>query len=417
MPGAGDAVEVDEREPARTDDLEVVAGDRVAPPGLLDPPAIADLDRLAPATPMDRDEAVEGIELDVDGRMRGEGAGHRAPPVEMAAGPPSSPRASMPSTGRQVQRRSASGASGSVISIRRIRSSPNVTASRASCQPSRASRRAWGTNSGSCWPAAGSAPDSSSSRRATGAGGGVRSSFARSSRSIASASAVGSGKRVSTTSSPGVPARANARSSSRMRRPRAAARPRAPRLAASAVASRRRTNRTASSSPTGGAMGGPSRRRSAGRRGGGGGGPRGGGGGGGGHRRRDPRPGDPRAGRTREERLERGPDPLDEGRLGAPQGLEAVDLDLEQAEGDGRRIGRAGDRRAERGEPFEGPLEGLPVSLRFRIEEGRLRGEPVGRPERHSAPDAERPGRGVRVQDRRRGPGLAAQAEDRKSVV
>jgi hypothetical protein len=101
----------------------------------------------------------------------------------------------------------------------------------------------------------------------------------------------------------------------------------------------------------------------------------------------EPRPGDSRAGRTREERLERGPDPLDEDRLGTPEGLEAVDLDLEQAEGDGRRIDRPGDRRAD-GQPLESP-SGLPVSLRFRIEEGRLRGQPVG-PQRHPAPDARR---------------------------
>ena len=51
-------------------------------------------------------------------------------------------------TGASVQRCSASGASGSVSATRRMRSSPNVSASRASCQPSRALRAACGTNSG-----------------------------------------------------------------------------------------------------------------------------------------------------------------------------------------------------------------------------------------------------------------------------
>ena len=46
MPGPVDAVEVDERQPAGPDDLEVVALDRVAPPRLRHPPAVADLDRL-----------------------------------------------------------------------------------------------------------------------------------------------------------------------------------------------------------------------------------------------------------------------------------------------------------------------------------------------------------------------------------
>ena len=62
--------------------------------------------------------------------------GHRSPPPAVA--------------GRHRARPSGSGDSGSPTSTRRIRSSPNVRASRASCQPSRAFRAACGTNSGSC---------------------------------------------------------------------------------------------------------------------------------------------------------------------------------------------------------------------------------------------------------------------------
>ena len=133
-----DPVEVDERQPAAADDLEVVAGDRAAPPGLLDPPAVADLDGLAPAVPGDGHDRAGGVELDVDGGVAAEEAGHGTTPR--------SPEA----TGRHAQRVSGSGASGSVTSTRRTRSSPNVRASRASCQSSRAPRAACGVNNGSC---------------------------------------------------------------------------------------------------------------------------------------------------------------------------------------------------------------------------------------------------------------------------
>src|SRR5919206_1561940 len=51
MPGPADPIEVDEREPLRADDLEVVAGDRLAPPRLLDAPVVADLDWPAGGPP------------------------------------------------------------------------------------------------------------------------------------------------------------------------------------------------------------------------------------------------------------------------------------------------------------------------------------------------------------------------------
>ena len=55
------------------------------------------------------------------------------------------------------------------------------------------------------------------------------------------------------------------------------------------------------------------------------------------HGGREARAGDPRAeARPASERLERVADPRDQARLGAPQGLEPVDLGLEQPERDAR---------------------------------------------------------------------------------
>src|SRR5215207_4038961 len=100
MPGPGDPVLVDEGEPALPDDLGVVARDRIAPPGFLDPPAVADLDGFATTVPADGHESTVGIELDVDARMLAQEASH--------AGSPSRP------TAFHAQRFSAKGASGSV---------------------------------------------------------------------------------------------------------------------------------------------------------------------------------------------------------------------------------------------------------------------------------------------------------------
>ena len=101
MPGAGDPILVDERQPALTHDLEVVAGDRLAPPRFLDPPAIADLDRLAASVPADRREAsVASISTSISGCPRRSRVTRRLP-----IGP----------TGRHVQRASGRGASGSVM--------------------------------------------------------------------------------------------------------------------------------------------------------------------------------------------------------------------------------------------------------------------------------------------------------------
>ena len=103
--------------------------------------------------------------------------------------------------------------------------------------------------------------------------------------------------------------------------------------------------------------------------------------------------------------------PLDEDRLRSPQRLEAVDLDLEQPERGIERIGAAGDPRAERRERLEGGLDGRPVRVGIRVDEGRLRDEPMGAPERHPPPDAQRPGFRARVDDRARIPRPAAQDE------
>src|SRR5690349_11439061 len=103
VPRAAEAVEVHERQPALPDDLAVVALDRLAPPGFGHPPGVADLDRLALAVPADRHEPAAAIQLHVDRGMLAQEPGHEA---------------------RHVQRRSASGASGSVTTAFRTRSSP-----------------------------------------------------------------------------------------------------------------------------------------------------------------------------------------------------------------------------------------------------------------------------------------------------
>src|SRR5687768_4939358 len=110
VPGPVNTIQVNEREPARPDDLEVVALDRGTPPSLFHPPAVADLDGFAPAVPADPDELAGRVQLHLDRRMLAEQAGH----------------------GRHVQRDSGSCASGSVIATRLTRSSPNVRARRAS---------------------------------------------------------------------------------------------------------------------------------------------------------------------------------------------------------------------------------------------------------------------------------------------
>ena len=107
--------------------------------------------------------------------------------------------------------------------------------------------------------------------------------------------------------------------------------------------------------------------------------------------------------------LQRSGNPGSHLRLGAPEGLEAVDLRLEEAEGLVPGLDRPRDRRAEGREHLEGGLDGRPVSFRIRIEECRLRREPVGRPQRQPSPDPERARRRVRVHDGPRDPGLAAQ--------
>src|SRR5436305_6893559 len=97
MPRAIDTILVHEREPASSDDLEVVARDRAAPPGFLDPPAVTHLHDLAPAVPADRPDRALGIQLHVDRGVLAQEARHRAA-----------------STGRHAQRISGSGASASM---------------------------------------------------------------------------------------------------------------------------------------------------------------------------------------------------------------------------------------------------------------------------------------------------------------
>src|SRR3954464_15947957 len=111
MPRPIDPVLVDERQPASTDHLEVVPRDRASPPGLLDSPAVADLDGLPTAVPADRPDRAVRVQLDLDLGVSAEETGHRTVPA---------------STGRHAQRLSASCASGSTTSTRRTRSSPKV---------------------------------------------------------------------------------------------------------------------------------------------------------------------------------------------------------------------------------------------------------------------------------------------------
>jgi len=119
--------------------------------------------------------------------------------------------------------------------------------------------------------------------------------------------------------------------------------------------------------------------------------------GGGGERGGETRPGDPGPGRPREERSQHRPGPPHEVRLGAPERLEAVHLDLQRAEGPVGRIGRAGDPRAERSEGIEGSLDGRGVGGGVGREEDGLRREPVGLPEGDppADPQGERSGAGV----------------------
>ena len=71
----------------------------------------------------------------------------------------------------------------------------------------------------------------------------------------------------------------------------------------------------------------------------------------------------------------------------------------------------AGDPRAEGGQRLERALHRGRVRLGVRVEEGRLRDEPVRRPQGHPPPDAELAGRRARVEDRPVRPGLAAEDE------
>ena len=98
-----------------------------------------------------------------------------------------------------------------------------------------------------------------------------------------------------------------------------------------------------------------------------------------------------------EERGERCPDLPDESRLGAPERLEAVHVDLQRAEGAVGGVGLAGHSRAEGGQGVEGRLDGRGVGDRVGREEDGLRGEPVG-PAQGDAPanaEGERGGAGV----------------------
>src|ERR1035437_2704719 len=102
MPGPVDSVEVHESQPVLAGDLEVVASNRPAPPALLDAPAIADLDSLAPATPAERDQLPVGTELDLDRGVLAQQSRHRADP-RRGGGVAAAGRAPPAAAGRAVE--------------------------------------------------------------------------------------------------------------------------------------------------------------------------------------------------------------------------------------------------------------------------------------------------------------------------
>ena len=109
--------------------------------------------------------------------------------------------------------------------------------------------------------------------------------------------------------------------------------------------------------------------------------------------------------------MQLGADALDEHRLGTPQRFQAIDLDLEHPERDVRRVASPRHARAERPERLERGLGHRPVRVGIGLDEGRLRDEPVGAPQWHAAPDAQRSSGRVGVDDRARIPRPAAEHE------
>ena len=74
-------------------------------------------------------------------------------------------------------------------------------------------------------------------------------------------------------------------------------------------------------------------------------------------------------------------------------------------------IGTSRQTRAGLPERLEHGLRSTPIRLGIGIDEGRLRDESMCAPERHPAPDAERPRARIGVDDRPRVPGSTAQHE------
>ena len=75
---------------------------------------------------------------------------------------------------------------------------------------------------------------------------------------------------------------------------------------------------------------------------------------------------------------------------GPHNGPEAVDPHLELPERGVARVATPRQARAERAERLERGLGRRPVRVGIGLDEGRLRDEPVGAPQRHAAPDAQR---------------------------
>ena len=99
----------------------------------------------------------------------------------------------------------------------------------------------------------------------------------------------------------------------------------------------------------------------------------------------------------------------DEDGLRTPQSLEPVDLDLDQAERGIGRVGRAGQPRAEPGERLEGGFDRRRVGLGSGSRKAASGASRWAAPERDPAPDAERPGRRIRVDHHPVRPRLSAE--------
>ena len=482
MPRPVDPIEIDEREPPIAHDLEVVAGDRSAPPGLLHPPAIADLDGLAPAVPADRLDRTRppraprrsaGARAGGGSRCHSPFArGDRTPrPAQLGEGrlrigdvhPPDPVLPERQGQPRELplepgapgglwreQRELLPGSRGGAVQPQRepgdrgrwrgpleageqqaldrlgvggglrealldvqlarragqgegqvevqVEASPARRPGRAPRAGRSGPRPAGGGRSGVApgprWRVRSGAPGARCSGARRGRNG--SSSWPRARAWIRAPSSPNRATRADRARSATGPIRRNPNRVSRAR------------TSGSAVRRPDGCGARNSASPPGGTRSGDA-------------GP----GQDGGHGRAEPGAGDPGPdlARGRARRL-RPPSPV------SPRTRPSASTSRATRTGSGphsasrpstwtsnspnaasSRVGAAGDPGAECRERLEGGLDGRPVRVGIRVDEGRLRDEPMGAPERHPPPDAQRPGFRARVDDRARIPRPAAQDE------